>query len=206
MFFKKIFALSFAMLILSSCVETVVVGTVAAGAYVAGNRNKSITTSKKNNYILDGTETMSLKDYLKNNPNKKGLKNVNVNVFEKIIMLTGYVNNSNLKTLVGGIAKSKKPNNEIINEIMVFDNDYNVSSFRDSVISFRISWKLKGASEIHSNNYKYDVALMYLKNLCYVNVTNNNDYNSPKLKKLNCLKKELQEQNLLEYKFLLLSH
>ena len=40
---------------------------------------------------------------------------------------------------------------------MVFDNDYNVSSFRDSVISFRISWKLKGASEIHSNNYKYDV-------------------------------------------------
>ena len=157
MFFKKIFALSFAMLILSSCVETVVVGTVAAGAYVAGNRNKSITTSKKNNYILDGTETMSLKDYLKNNPNKKGLKNVNVNVFEKIIMLTGYVNNSNLKTLVGGIAKSKKPNNEIINEIMVFDNDYNVSSFRDSVISFRISWKLKGASEIHSNNYKYDV-------------------------------------------------
>ena len=157
MFFKKIFALSFAMLILSSCVETVVVGTVAAGAYVAGNRNKSITTSKKNNYILDNTETMSLKDYLKNNPNKKGLKNVNVNVFEKIIMLTGYVNNSNLKTLVGGIAKSKKPNNEIINEIMVFDNDYNVSSFRDSVISFRISWKLKGASEIHSNNYKYDV-------------------------------------------------
>lgn len=157
MFFKKIFALSFAMLILSSCVETVVVGTVAAGAYVAGNRNKSITTSKKNNYILDSTETMSLKDYLKNNPNKKGLKNVNVNVFEKIIMLTGYVNNSNLKTLVGGIAKSKKPNNEIINEIMVFDNDYNVSSFRDSVISFRISWKLKGASEIHSNNYKYDV-------------------------------------------------
>ena len=157
MFFKKIFALSFAILILSSCVETVVVGTVAAGAYVAGNRNKSITTSKKNNYILDNTETMSLKDYLKNNPNKKGLKNVNVNVFEKIIMLTGYVNNSNLKTLVGGIAKSKKPNNEIINEIMVFDNDYNVSSFRDSVISFRISWKLKGASEIHSNNYKYDV-------------------------------------------------
>ena len=157
MFFKKIFALSFTILILSSCVETVVVGTVAAGAYVAGNRNKSITTSKKNNYILDNTETMSLKDYLKNNPNKKGLKNVNVNVFEKIIMLTGYVNNSNLKTLVGGIAKSKKPNNEIINEIMVFDNDYNVSSFRDSVISFRISWKLKGASEIHSNNYKYDV-------------------------------------------------
>ena len=157
MFFKKIFALSFTILILSSCVETVVVGTVAAGAYVAGNRNKSITTSKKNNYILDNTETMSLKDYLKNNPNKKGLKNVNVNVFEKIIMLTGHVNNSNLKTLVGGIAKSKKPNNEIINEIMVFDNDYNVSSFRDSVISFRISWKLKGASEIHSNNYKYDV-------------------------------------------------
>ena len=157
MFFKKIFALSFAILILSSCVETVVVGTVAAGAYVAGNRNKSIPASKKNNYILDGTETTSLKDYLKNNPNKKGLKNVNVNVFEKIIMLTGYVNNSNLKTLVGGIAKSKKPNNEIINEIMVFDNDYNVSSFRDSVISFRISWKLKGASEIHSNNYKYDV-------------------------------------------------
>lgn len=157
MFFKKIFALSFAMLILSSCVETVVVGTVAAGAYVVGNRNKSITTSKKNNYILDSTETTSLKDYLKNNPNKKGLKNVNVNVFEKIIMLTGYVNNSNLKTLVGGIAKSKKPNNEIINEIMVFDNDYNVSSFRDSVISFRISWKLKGASEINYNNYKYDV-------------------------------------------------
>ena len=157
MFFKKIFALSFAVLILSSCVETVVVGTVAAGAYVAGNRNKSITASKKNNYILDSTETMSLKDYLKNNPNKKGLKNVNVNVFEERIMLTGYVNNSNLKTLVGGIAKSKKPNNEIINEIMVFDKDYSVSSFRDSVISFRISWKLKGASEINSNNYKYDV-------------------------------------------------
>lgn len=157
MFFKKIFTLSFAMLILSSCVETVVVGTVAAGAYVAGNKNKSITASKKNNYILDSTETMSLKDYLKNNPNKKGLKNVNVNVFEKRIMLTGYVNNSNLKTLVGGIAKSKKPNNEIINEIMVFDKDYNVSGFRDSVISFRISWKLKVASEINSNNYKYDV-------------------------------------------------
>ena len=52
---------------------------------------------------------------------------------------------------------------------------------------------------MHKYNYKYDVALMYLKNLCYVNVTNNNDYNSPKLKKLNCLKKELQEQNLLEY-------
>ena len=85
MFFKTIFALSFAMLILSSCVETVVVGTVAAGAYVAGNRNKSIPASKKNNYILDSTETMSLKDYLKNNPNKKGLKNVNVNVFLSVI-------------------------------------------------------------------------------------------------------------------------
>lgn len=157
MFFKKIFALSFAMLVLSSCVETVVVGTVAAGAYIAGNRNKSTTVSKKNNYTLDSTETMSLKDYLKNNPNKKGLKNINVNVFEERIMLTGYVNNSNLKTLVGGIAKSKKPKNEIINEIMVFDKDYNVSGFRDSVISFRISWKLKSDSEINSNNYKYDV-------------------------------------------------
>ena len=52
MFFKKIFALSFAMLVLSSCVETVVVGTVAAGAYIAGNRNKSTTVSKKNNYIV----------------------------------------------------------------------------------------------------------------------------------------------------------
>ena len=49
---------------------------------------------------------------------------------------------------------------------------------------------------INKYNYKYDVALMYLNNLYYINDI---DYNIDKLSKLKNLKQELDNNNLLIY-------
>ncbi|MBQ6494608.1 MAG: PD-(D/E)XK nuclease family protein [Bacilli bacterium] len=49
---------------------------------------------------------------------------------------------------------------------------------------------------INKYNYDYDVCIMYLNNLYYVN---GNDFNNDKIKKLINLKKELENNNLLYY-------
>lgn len=146
----KIYTLFFAIF-LSGCVETVVVGTVATGAYIISDGTIFDTNQ-------DSRIESAIKKTFKQDENKENLKNIEVNVFDERVLLTGYIRNkSEYKTLAVNITRSIKPNIEVIDDIILIGNNYNIGSFSDSLISKQISMKLKATGGIKSNNYKYDV-------------------------------------------------
>ena len=143
----KIFTLLI-VIFLTGCVETVVVGTVATGAYVM--TDGSIFDASQDSRIES-----SIKDTFKENDN---LKNINVNSFNGRVLLTGYIrNNEAYKKTAVTTARATRPGIEVIDEIIIISSNYNVSTFSDSMISSQIYMKLKATSGVTSGNYKYDV-------------------------------------------------
>ncbi len=143
----KIFFL-FCSILLVGCVETVVVGTVATGAYVMSDG--SIFDTNQDSRIESAIE-----DTLNENDN---LKHINVNSFNGRVLLTGYVRNNELykKTAVSK-ARATRPGIEVIDEIIVISNNYSIGTISDSMISSQIYMKLKATIGVASGNYKYDV-------------------------------------------------
>lgn len=143
----KIFILFFSI-ILTGCVETVVVGTVATGAYVMSDGS-----------IFDTNQDSRIESAVKNTfKTNNDLKNINVNSFNGRVLLTGYIrNNEAYKKTAVAIARATRPGIEVIDEIIVIGDNYSVGSFSDSMISSQIYMKLKATSGITSGNYKYDV-------------------------------------------------
>lgn len=143
----KIFILFFTVF-LTGCVETVVVGTVATGAYVMSDG--SIFDTNQDSRIESAIE-----DTLNENNN---LKKINVNSFDGRVLLTGYVRNSeSYKKTAVTTARATRPGIEVIDEIIVISDNYSVGSVADSMISSQIYMKLKATSGVTSGNYKYDV-------------------------------------------------
>lgn len=147
---KKFRFLFFALFLLASCVETVVVGTVAASAII-------LSDGTIFDLSQDGRIKSSIIKTFKEDSNKDGYENIEVNVFSGKVMLTGYVNNPTYKTAAVRKARSIKPDIEVIDEIMVFNHNYKLNSVNDSWISSQISIKMKATSGITSGNYEYDV-------------------------------------------------
>ena len=133
---------------LTGCVETVVVGTVATGAYVMSDGSIFDTSQ-------DSRIESSIEDTFKENDN---LKNINVNSFNGRVLLTGYVrNNESYKKAAVTTARATRPGIEVIDEIIVISDNYSIGSVADSMISSQIYMKLKATSGVTSGNYKYDV-------------------------------------------------
>lgn len=147
---KKIFSLLLIFVSLSGCIETVVVGTVAAGAIILSDG--SIFDVSQDSRLETAVEKA-----IKSGEDKKDYKNIDVNAFNGKVLLTGYVRNNSYKINAIQRAKSVKENFEIIDEIMVFGPDYKISSVSDSLISKQITLHLKGTKGVISGNYEYNV-------------------------------------------------
>ncbi|MDR0422988.1 MAG: BON domain-containing protein [Rickettsiales bacterium] len=140
------------LLMLSSCVESVVIGTIVTGT--------AITQTKKE--LSDRKYDDSIKKTLLNSfeleNEGRHYKNINVNVFDGRIMLTGYVAEEKYKKLAVKKASIIKLGNEIIDEVIVVPT-YSSHSFfnNDNYLSGLVWTKLKLLKEVDSINYDYNI-------------------------------------------------
>jgi len=154
---KRIFAIFLILIFVCSCVETVVVGTVAGGVIITKDNNKTETISNNNNTSKDEKETKkSIKKALKND-NGNAYRNVNIIIFDGRILLSGYVKYEKYKKSAVSITTASQPNNEIIDEIIVLHPTKKISGLNDYFISQNISIRLKKIKDIKKSDYKYNV-------------------------------------------------
>lgn len=157
---KKIFALSLILIFLCSCVETVVVGTVASGVVVAKSNKESKTENKisENNSAKDGEEIKkSIKKAFKAEDDSSSYRNIKITVFKGRVLLSGYVREAKYKQAAAAKASAAQPNNEIINEIMVLDPNENISGLNDYFIAKKISIRLNKLKDVELSDYKYSI-------------------------------------------------
>ncbi|MDR2527021.1 MAG: BON domain-containing protein [Rickettsiales bacterium] len=139
------------LFLLTSCVETVVVGTIVTGS--------AIVQSRKPSYRKDIDEDIKIaisKSFLVED-DKEFYKNIRVNVFESRIMLTGYVKDEKYKKNAVKKAITIKNGAEIIDEILIIPTNNISSETADSLVSKQIWIKLKVTDGINSSNYEYEV-------------------------------------------------
>lgn len=148
--FRRFVILFCTVFLLGGCVETVVVGSVVGGAIILSDGTMFDVSQ-------DSRLETAVKKSLKNSSDWSAYKNVNVNVFNGKVLLTGYVENNAYKNTTILKTKSVKDGIEIMDEIAVFGPTYKVSSVTDSLISSQISLKLRGANGVTSGNYKSSV-------------------------------------------------
>jgi len=147
---KNFLALGLCLCALSGCVETVVVGTVAAGAVV-------LSDGSVFDLSQDSRIETAVKKSLRDGADKDEYKHINAIAYNGRVMLTGYVNDSAYKVKALQKARSVRPGIEVFNEVMVFAPNYKTNPVNDSFISSQISLKLKATDGITSGNYEYDV-------------------------------------------------
>ncbi len=148
LFFKFLYIPIF--IFLTGCVEAIVVGTIATGAYVVSDGDFF-------DFTEDSKIKSSIEEKFKNSSNAKNLENINIEVISQRVLLTGYVNNSQYKTLATREARSVKLGIEVIDEISILGSGASLPTMNDSFIETQVSLKLKATSGIKSGNYKYDV-------------------------------------------------
>lgn len=147
---KKIITI-ITFLLLSGCIETVVVATVATGFYVASDENITLFEKDKDSRIKSIIEKS-----FKIENNQKEYKNIDVKVYNGKVMLTGYVKDDKYKKIAVNKANSILDKTTSIDEILVIKNG-TTTSIKDSMISSQISLKLKFSDTINSDNYRYNV-------------------------------------------------
>lgn len=140
------------MLLLTSCVETVVVGTIAGAVVVT--REKTIRHT-----ISDVKIDAQINSQLLKNGLKKPLSSIDVMVNEGRVLLTGILTDHKKAKEANEIAWKIKGVKEVIDEIDLVDNDENhikkiTKSFADYLITAQIETRLFFTRHIFSRNYK----------------------------------------------------
>jgi len=148
---NKTFFAIFLTLVLSGCVETIVVGTVATGAYVASDSNVTIIDKDKDSKIK-----LIVEKSFKIEEEPKEYKYINVKVYNGRVMLTGYVKDEKYKKIAVNKSNAILGDGSTIDEILVVKNG-SISSVNDSMISAQISLKLRFAKDINTSHYRYNV-------------------------------------------------
>lgn len=151
---KKIFPVCAAMLLLfaTSCVETVVVGSLATGTIMV--RDKSFADTRKDIVISTKIGSEFLGHGLKNYGNS-----VDVTVNEGRVLLTGIVRNAGKAKLASELAWKVKNVKEVIDEIQIkYDKkvhlkDY-ASAASDYALTTQIESKMLFDSRILTLNYQ----------------------------------------------------
>ena len=115
--FRRFVFLFLIIISLNSCVETVVVGTVVGSAIV-------LSDGTIFDLSQDSRIESSVRKILKKSENKNKYKHINVDVFNGKILLTGYVESADLKSKVVSNANSISNEAVVIDEIMVFNQNY----------------------------------------------------------------------------------
>ncbi len=151
MSFSKLFFSVLVLLSLTSCVETIVGGTIAGG--VLTTREKTLKNTKTDVVIA----TKLGKDFVAN-----GLKNpgnsVDITVNEGRVLLTGIVRDQKKADLASELAWKVKGVREVIDEIKIVHSSVGTKdvakSFRDYIITLEIESKLLFNKNVSSLNYK----------------------------------------------------
>jgi osmotically-inducible protein OsmY len=166
---KKLIISLFCLFLLSSCVESVIVGSIATTAIAV--RVKSISNSRDDVVIT----TKILRSLAKNNLKMPG-NMIDITVDEGRILLTGIVKDKKyIKIAIDEIWKVKNVK-EIINEIEINDNFRIFISakqyIKDSFITSRIESKILANKDLDSFNYK----IITVNNVVYLlGIANDND-------------------------------
>jgi osmotically-inducible protein OsmY len=156
--FRKIFALFVVIVCMCSCVETVVVGTVAGSAIVVNKNINDRANPDKISEQKDKDAKTIVDDSLSEIEVKEIYKHVDVMVFGGRIVLTGYVvDGVEYKKKAEDRIKALRPNNEVINEILILGPHQSVSSFNDYLVSKKILVMLNKLDGIKFKDYKYNV-------------------------------------------------
>ena len=140
--------ISFISVLVSNCAQ-VLTGTAA----------KVVTVSKEERSIGEFVDDTIIKTIIKNtyfDQNEKLFFNVDVEVSQARVLLTGTVENVNLKIEATRIAWGVKGVKTVINEIQI-DNSDNIINFADDlVISTKISGKLMLDENVNSLNFNIE--------------------------------------------------
>ena len=144
--FSVLFLLSF---LLSNCTVPIATGVAA----------KAVTVSSSDRSIGEFVDDTLIKAILKNSyfdQSEKIFFNVDVEVSQGRVLLTGTVENIDLRIEATRIAWGVKGVETVINEIQISDSD-NILNFADDlVISTKILAKLMLDEEINSLNYNIE--------------------------------------------------
>lgn len=151
-FCQKLAILFIVLTATTSCVETIVVGSLATGSMVT--REKS-ALDMKNDLIIS---SILLTKYTGN-----GLttlkNNVDASVNEGRVLLTGVVRDEKKSELAAKLAWKVDGVKEVINEVQVLeDKNYRPKNFsrvvRDTILTLEIETKLLVKPNLRSTNYK----------------------------------------------------
>lgn len=156
---RRIFAIFFILIFVCSCVETVVVGTVAGGVIITKeNNNEETSETVSNNDAVDSEREIKkiIKKALKDD-DSSAYRNIDIIVSNGRILLTGYVRDVKYKKSAITVVSASQPNNEIINEIIVLEPDEKISGISDYFISQSVSFRLKKVKDIVLSDYKYNI-------------------------------------------------
>lgn len=148
---RTIFAIS--LLIFSvSCVETVVVGSIATGVVVV--REKSFSSTRKDVMMATALASEFVKNGLKNPSNS-----VDITINEGRILLTGIVRDHSKGKLAVDLAWKSNGVKEVIDEIQYSEDeklrprDFQIA-FTDYLISLQLEAKLFFSGDVSAVNYK----------------------------------------------------
>jgi osmotically-inducible protein OsmY len=146
---------------ITSCVETIIIGTAATG--VVATRNKSLSDTKKDVIISAKIDQQFINNGLKYPANKIG-----VTVDEQRVLLTGLVNDEKIIKKANELAWKVGDVKEVIDEIQ-FSKEKSffdvVSSYTiDSAITTQIKVRLLFDGNISSPSFK----VITVNRICYV--------------------------------------
>lgn len=149
---SKNFAIILSCLFLSSCVETVVIGSLATGSIVT--RDKS-AKDMKNDIVIS---SILISKYIQNGLNSFK-NNVDASVNEGRVLLTGVVRDEKKQKLAVELAWKVANVKEVIDEIQLLeDKSYRPKNFArsvlDTVLTLEIEAKLLVKPNLKSSNYK----------------------------------------------------
>ncbi len=148
---SKLFCV-FALIFASSCVETVIVGSVAGGALVV--REKSLNDTRSDIMISTQLGAKFVANGLKNPGNS-----IDITVNEARVLLTGIARDPEKAKLAQELAWKVKGVKEVIDEIQVHtDGEFHLrdfsTAFRDYLITSEIESRLLFARDISTINFQ----------------------------------------------------
>jgi osmotically-inducible protein OsmY len=151
---KFIFLLigQFLIISFSGCIPAIV-GTAATSGMISGSQDRKFSEIKSDLKIWT-----SIKNQFVQYNSKDLFKNVNVNVINGRVLLSGDVQKPNTKILAEKISWVPSGVKEVINEIYV-NKDYTPKDgARDSTLAIKVKARLALERDIKSNNYKIEVS------------------------------------------------
>lgn len=141
----SIFALLAAGISLSGCVAAVVAGATATGVMIAQERTFGTA-------LDDSTTDIAIQSRL-SHAGGKAMRNVNVDVHDGIVLLTGTVPRPEDRVTAARVAWDTASIREVINELEVRDGSRFLRLPKDHWISTRVRSSLMVASKVKNINY-----------------------------------------------------